>query len=58
MPTKLMKNGSYYGLMFHDWHTGRFGGKAKKGSLRDMYPAPSLSLNTPQQVINKLNVGL
>ena len=53
MPTRPLKNGGFHGLIFRDYLTGRYGGKAIKGSLAHMHPAPELSTDTPDQVVAK-----
>ena len=53
-PTRKLKNGAYFGLVFRHYDN-RFSGKAKKLSLRDWYPAPVLVENPPAKVIDKLS---
>lgn len=52
-PLRQLKNGGFAGLMFRDYLTGRFGGKAIKTSLAHMYPPPALVENVPAQVLEK-----
>ena len=53
MPIRQLKNGGYYGLIYEDPLTGRYGGKAKKGSLRNWNPKPILANNVPEQITAK-----
>ncbi len=52
-PLRRLKNGSLAGLMFRDWLTGRYGGKAVRASFRGMHPKPTVAQEVPAQVLEK-----
>jgi hypothetical protein len=56
MPTRPLKAGGFFGLVYRDTWTGRYGGKATKESLRNWFPVPELATDIPPAVLKKFDV--
>lgn len=53
-PLRKQKNGALAGLIFRDWLTGRYGGKAVRDSFRFYAPASEVAQGEiPPQILEK-----